>query len=1275
MANNLPTPPASSAAPSQHASPLPQPRKHPLKPGGPRESDLIRYLDHGVNRIQKRVDNRMTNRKLQPVPGEEEGYKAYWEVAKDLDGLVDVVWVSASPNLQIPYLLNLAVLTADFLPLFGSTTRSTQATFRLVSKLDYAFSSLLTGHDTATGDLLAGFEGGRRVTTTDKVRLKGIVDRTRLAVARVTSGESVVGDEEDVGEAMDTDTEGEGEGEGEAEAGGRDGTVTFEGFEDNTDDEEDDGWEERGVASVYEKTIGELGDVLGGPPIGIITDDWNVNRTEQQKSGGGFVEPGGEVDMLPPSQVVPDSVLWAHCDAHGTGMQEQWFWKVRGCLPRRQVHHYLSPFLLPPPSMPTYLARGVSARLGAMPLADTVSPSIILRKGEAAKQQSDTAESQLRGSKMLKEVPVPFPGDEEQYRLNWLDNAPFMQVQAGQDLFAATDPTTPPEAKALVLHVNLSDRTYVSGLRNQKTSLKIDIFFNGQLSSCWFMSTHDLKSGVRGHHQVFAGTRVDFLAERPWIILPPGVAPDGSLRKGNASVSVEQRWRDICQALQGEARERGTNSEAEVPPTAKFLDALATMHMPDRVRDMQTSAGSAFGTIDIVITAGEGKKLTSGVGYLKAPKRMLDENFPLAVGIDSATTNPRPDGLQRDKNDTKHHHHEPSLDNTDVDAEDGSGPEYDPPSKRQALISSGPSTQQTGETTHSQTCIISQPKLQCPKSQSDSSSFTTTSGQHTVTPPSMVASSVNPINMLPSPRQRVDGFTSSHSNYQMPLSNAASHSDPTDPSSVSFPGPSHHYMFPFAERIGVDLARYGSRAYTTPFSATGQTHRGSFNIHSSSPVYYPFGLGTQLSGNPACPSSVPTMLPNPLGYYGNDSPFLPFPRLKYQPLRPLPPAALYSVPTKPKRSISPQKGRVTMDAKRNAGSTLVSRVVIFGQDKSILFDRQWNPPRRISTESKGHQRLRVRCDSPEDVENAARSAKHKGMSTDLFKFEKIADNANISSVILPAGCANAALSSTVVEQDTSTMVRFHNPGEPTRSSARVTNETPARRTPSWNSIRGVEGPKANPFWFENPEDMLREASARQRRSRLPNKRYNRPAAEPQPISNEKPFRDCSLLTGVTSSPLSSLHTTPEPDVEPLPGDRQFKSMSSSVAAPILQADGSDERQRFRSLNPLARTPSPKKRQSTTVTPGTKHYAKSTPQSSVCRKRKAPHRTVTKEPRSPNRLKTCDNPVLNRNCVIAYAESKNSGEKQGILRQVRSERQGVFQEEYVVFAARFFVGEQ
>jgi hypothetical protein len=93
---DLPTPPASSAAASQHASPLPQPRRRPLPPGGTKETSLISYLDHGLNQIQKRVDNRATHRKTPALVGQEAGYRAFWEVAKDLDGLLDVVWVSGS---------------------------------------------------------------------------------------------------------------------------------------------------------------------------------------------------------------------------------------------------------------------------------------------------------------------------------------------------------------------------------------------------------------------------------------------------------------------------------------------------------------------------------------------------------------------------------------------------------------------------------------------------------------------------------------------------------------------------------------------------------------------------------------------------------------------------------------------------------------------------------------------------------------------------------------------------------------------------------------------------------------------------------------------------------------------------------------------------------------------------------------------------------------------------------------------------------------------------
>ncbi len=95
-AQDLPTPPTSSAAASQHASPLPQPRRTPLKTGGTRESELIRYLDRGVNSIQKRVDNRVNNKQIRPAPGSEEGYAAFWQAARDLDALVDVVWVSGS---------------------------------------------------------------------------------------------------------------------------------------------------------------------------------------------------------------------------------------------------------------------------------------------------------------------------------------------------------------------------------------------------------------------------------------------------------------------------------------------------------------------------------------------------------------------------------------------------------------------------------------------------------------------------------------------------------------------------------------------------------------------------------------------------------------------------------------------------------------------------------------------------------------------------------------------------------------------------------------------------------------------------------------------------------------------------------------------------------------------------------------------------------------------------------------------------------------------------
>ncbi|KAF2732682.1 hypothetical protein EJ04DRAFT_513736, partial [Polyplosphaeria fusca] len=50
--------------------------------------------------------------------------------------------------------------------------------------------------------------------------------------------------------------------------------VKFEGFEDGDEEGEGEGedeGEEMRIGKVYAMTIAELGEVLGGPPIGIVT--------------------------------------------------------------------------------------------------------------------------------------------------------------------------------------------------------------------------------------------------------------------------------------------------------------------------------------------------------------------------------------------------------------------------------------------------------------------------------------------------------------------------------------------------------------------------------------------------------------------------------------------------------------------------------------------------------------------------------------------------------------------------------------------------------------------------------------------------------------------------------------------------------------------------------------------------------------------------------------------------------------------------------------------
>lgn len=153
-------------------------------------------------------------------------------------------------------------MVVDFLPDFKPAPIPT---FRILNKLDHAFCGLLQGKDSTSGDPLPGFESGPKVTTTEKVRLKSIVERTRLTVVEILSREIV---EEDEGRVLVVTDD-----ESRTEASGGEETVKFQGFEDYDDSEDEDEREEMHIAKVYERTLSELSDELGGPPIGIITED------------------------------------------------------------------------------------------------------------------------------------------------------------------------------------------------------------------------------------------------------------------------------------------------------------------------------------------------------------------------------------------------------------------------------------------------------------------------------------------------------------------------------------------------------------------------------------------------------------------------------------------------------------------------------------------------------------------------------------------------------------------------------------------------------------------------------------------------------------------------------------------------------------------------------------------------------------------------------------------------------------------------------------------
>ncbi|KAH8177800.1 subunit 11 of the general transcription factor TFIIH domain-containing protein [Sarocladium implicatum] len=260
----LPSPAPSGSSSTRPSGSLPHPRGRSLQPGSNKEAMTTRYVEERLLHINRRYIKKFSSAE----PGDSlAGYTNFGEVCRDLDGVVNVLWLSGTPSLQIPFLLRLA---SDFTQFVRSFPPSPKATFDLLGKLDHCFSSILMGRDLETKEWLPGFENSMRagMTTTDMVRCRSLVEQTRVLMVEVMSS----GDFDDEEDEKTNDTEDEddvGHQTDDTEMGFSDTNTlrpaTWDADEDRL---------HLDAARIYENTIVQLGERLGDPMAERrVTDD------------------------------------------------------------------------------------------------------------------------------------------------------------------------------------------------------------------------------------------------------------------------------------------------------------------------------------------------------------------------------------------------------------------------------------------------------------------------------------------------------------------------------------------------------------------------------------------------------------------------------------------------------------------------------------------------------------------------------------------------------------------------------------------------------------------------------------------------------------------------------------------------------------------------------------------------------------------------------------------------------------------------------------------
>lgn len=281
MPQSLPSPAPSTASSTSRttAAGLPHPRSSALRPGSAKEDRVRNFFSERMMHISRRFHTRSDGA---PPPGAAEAvdrkdddrddddddaaaerYKTMGELCRDLDGLINIVWLCGTPSLQIPYLLSIA---SEFNTWVAGNPAAPAPTFRILRKLDHCFASLLAGEDIETREPLPGFHRGGGglllrggMSRTDMVRCKSVVQQARVVIVDVMSRQQSGREER---------AEGDGDGTGaetetadDTESGWDGGPSSRAGREDWEDEEE--AQLHMDVARVYENTLVKLGETLG----------------------------------------------------------------------------------------------------------------------------------------------------------------------------------------------------------------------------------------------------------------------------------------------------------------------------------------------------------------------------------------------------------------------------------------------------------------------------------------------------------------------------------------------------------------------------------------------------------------------------------------------------------------------------------------------------------------------------------------------------------------------------------------------------------------------------------------------------------------------------------------------------------------------------------------------------------------------------------------------------------------------------------------------------